>query len=1040
MTEPLIRDPLTGVLTRKVFEEMVKAEIEKFRRYGAKFSLLLLDLDHFKEVNDTLGHKMGDRVLVEVVERLKSLLRESDVIGRWGGDEFVVLLPYTDEKSAMRVASRITEKLKFKVQDISIGVSCAFATPKYGENVSYEKMFSLLDELLYRAKRQGRGRVGNMLDIKDKIVIPSYTFVSRDREYSLVKKAVLKENKRFVVVSGETGIGKSRLVSEFLKKEKLSFVETRSFGPVRGIPLFAIKNLFVSLYRQNRELFGEIHGALTEEEKEIVGIFIPSLSKNNFREEGYQTFFLSKLADILEKFLKGFNIVVLWVDDLQWLSRESLDVLRNFLKKKSNIRIIGTLRTEERDFFDSYIEENRISLYEIHLGRLDKKSTAQLIFGILGEDVTEETNSFVWKYSGGIPFYIEEIINFLAQKGYLKEQDGRIDMEKIPDSIPSTLEDIISYKTRGFTEDEKHVLWFVAVYHNPIEIDKLHSVLSVANSVVESAIEKALRVGILEKKHDRVFFAGEVMRRIVIKEIPRGRYIRYNRIAGELKEKDYKKAGIEPFEIYDHFKEAHDLKKQAHWAYISGEEALLRFSPDRAFYYFKEAFDSFDQMEDKKKALIGLVRSGRISGKIKDTIEILEDFGEEYLDRHLYYFYLGSMYVFAGKGDVALNLLTEAMKQSKDPEFVAECMFERAWVFRKSGRLNDCIEELERALKLDISERLKSVILSLYGGVLLEKGDIARSAKILKEVIENAERTHTEYRVSSAYINYALLQASIGRYEEAEKYYKKAIDISEKNGEKSKLLGALNNLGTLYLSIGKLREAEKCYMRALDLANETGNHSLEVIILNNLGSSAREREIYDEAVKFYKITYQKAREYGYPEWVSHAISNILITYANYYPDMDVSKEMVKELEDLLQRLDVPTEKAYASLSLIDYYRKIGDFEKAKEYIKIFKKLPRPIKEQYELNFFVSMARFYDAQNNIRMSDYYIEKIKKMADQIDNMPTKADLYFNIAEWYYEHRRLRKAKKMFNETNKLRRWLPKETERKLEKRLEELNEGG
>ncbi len=1041
MTESLTRDPLTGVLTRRVFEEMVKAEIEKFKRYGAKFSLLLLDLDHFKEVNDSLGHRTGDKILVEMVEKLKSLLRESDVIGRWGGDEFIVLLPYTDEKSAMRVAKRLTENLKIKVGDITVGVSCAFITPKNGEDSSYEKMFSVLDELLYKAKKQGRGRVGNLLDIKDKIVIPSYTFVSREKEYQILKRAFLKEKKKFIVVSGEIGIGKSRLVEEFLKKERPLFVKTHPFGPVNRIPLFAIKNIFMAFFRDNRELFSKVYNTLSEKEKEIVGIFVPTpATQRSLSEEGYEAFFLSKIADVLSEFLEKTGIFTLWIDDLQWLSMESFEIIKNLLRKDNKIQVIGTLRTEERDFFDDYIRENRISVFEIHLGRLDKKDTAELIKGIIGEDISADVASFIWEYSGGIPFYVEEIINFLAQKGYLKEQDGVVHLEKVPHLVPSTLEDIISYKTRSFTEREKQVLWFLAVYRNPVEIERLSRLLSFSKNEALKIINRAIEMGILDKQQNKVFFPGEVIRRIIIKEIPRGKYMMFNRIAGEIKEKEYEKGGIEPFELYKHFKEAHDTRKQAYWAYLSGEESLRRFAPEKAFFYFKEAFFSFEDTEDKKKALLGVIKSGRAAGNTGETLKFVEEYGKEYLDTHLYYFYLGSMYVFTGKLEKALRFLDYAMQHSKDPEFVAECKYEKAWAFRKSGRLNDCIEDLEGALKLNISPRLRATILSLYGGVLLERGNVEKAKEILRKVIEEAEKSNTEYRIPGAYINYALLMASTGWYEEAEKYYKKAIEISEKIGHKDKLPGALNNLGSLYLTLGKLKEAEKCYMRALDLASETGNHSLEVIILNNLGSAARERGIYDEAIKFYTITYQKAKQYGYPEWVSHAISNILMTYANLAPTIEINESMVEELENMIEHIDVPSEKAYAFLALVDYYRERGKFEKAKKYIQLFKKLPPAIKEQYELNFFISMARLYDALNNKKMSDYYMERVRKAADQSDNMTIKAELYFSILEWYHKRNRKRKAKNMLKEVLKLKNWLSRETIGKLYNILEELNESG
>ncbi len=1037
MTESFTRDPLTGVFTRTVFEEIVKVEIEKFKRYGVKFSLLLLDLDHFKEVNDTLGHKAGDMVLVRVVEKLKGLLRESDVIGRWGGDEFIVLLPYTDEKSAMRVAKRIAEKLKVNVHGLIVGASCAFVTPKYGEEVSYKRMFATLDELLYRAKRYGRGHVGNMLLIKDRIVIPSFKFVSREKEYSLLKKYVLKDRTPFVIVSGETGIGKSRLVEEFLKRERLQFAGAKSFGPVRGIPLFSIKNLMVSLYRENREQFGEIVDKLDDEDRNIIGIFIPSLYKKPVEEGGYRSFFIIKLAEVLTTVLKGFNIGVLWIDDLQWVSYESLEVLKNLIVR-GGVQIIANLRKEERNRIDEYFKNNRITYKEVSLTGLNRESTQDLLLSIFGEEVDDSLTEYVFRYSGGIPFYIEEIVSFLAQKGFLREQDGKILLNRVPDSVPSSLGDIISYKLRGFKDNELAIVRFVAVYHNPIDARTISEILHKDNSEVDRAIKKALQTGILGVSDGKVYFPSEGVRRLIVKEIPRGTYKMYHKLAGEFKERVFKERGIEPFELYDHFKKAGEKEKMSLWALRSGREARNRFASEQAFYYFREAFFNMDSPALKKEALLGMIRSGRIAGKVKDTTEIIEKYGKTILEDYLYEFYLGSIYILGGRVDDALSLLENALKKAPDTEFKAECMFEIAWVYRKQGRLNDCIKKLEEILKMKVSSRMHTMVLALYGGVLLEHGNIKKAEEILKKVIEEGEKTHTEYRLASAYINYALLKATMMKYKEAEKFYKKAIKTAEISGERGKLLIALNNLGTLYLSLGKLQEAEKYYMRGLDLAKETGNHSLEVIILNNLGSSVRERGLYKEAYEFYMKTLAKAREYEYPDWISHSISNILMTYANYENNLRIDKSLLEELENTIKKLDVPNEKAYAFLALADYYRKEGNFEKVREYMEKYKKLPRFIKDQYILNFYISMARFYDAQGNVRMSDYYIKKIEDLADSIEDMTTKAELYRNIADWYYEHKRFKKARVIYRKARKFARWLSEDSYLSMQKRMEEINE--
>ena len=105
-------DPLTGIANRRGLNGRLKDERARARRYDDTFSVLLLDLDHFKRINDTYGHEAGDRVLREVAQLLKEECREPDLAGRWGGEEFMMILPQVDLEGAKDVASRIRERIE----------------------------------------------------------------------------------------------------------------------------------------------------------------------------------------------------------------------------------------------------------------------------------------------------------------------------------------------------------------------------------------------------------------------------------------------------------------------------------------------------------------------------------------------------------------------------------------------------------------------------------------------------------------------------------------------------------------------------------------------------------------------------------------------------------------------------------------------------------------------------------------------------------------------------------------------------------------
>lgn len=157
-------DPLTGVCTRRHFLELAESELARTRRYGGTLSLLMLDLDGFKLINDTHGHQVGDRVLQALGDTCRKVFRNIDIVGRLGGEEFAVLLPATDTQKACEVAERLRRRIEAATVPVARGSTLHFTasigvTGLKGSQTDIAALLDLADRALYEAKHGGRNRV-----------------------------------------------------------------------------------------------------------------------------------------------------------------------------------------------------------------------------------------------------------------------------------------------------------------------------------------------------------------------------------------------------------------------------------------------------------------------------------------------------------------------------------------------------------------------------------------------------------------------------------------------------------------------------------------------------------------------------------------------------------------------------------------------------------------------------------------------------------------------------------------------------------------
>jgi diguanylate cyclase (GGDEF)-like protein len=152
-------DKVTQIYNRLKLDDIFQYEIEHCERDKMKFSIILMDIDNFKQVNDLYGHSVGDDVLIRIANILKENIRTTDSVGRWGGEEFLIILPYTNLENACIVAEKLRAAISLEVFTVVKQVTCSFGVASFSEGDNEHKLLARADKALYKAKNAGRNKV-----------------------------------------------------------------------------------------------------------------------------------------------------------------------------------------------------------------------------------------------------------------------------------------------------------------------------------------------------------------------------------------------------------------------------------------------------------------------------------------------------------------------------------------------------------------------------------------------------------------------------------------------------------------------------------------------------------------------------------------------------------------------------------------------------------------------------------------------------------------------------------------------------------------
>jgi diguanylate cyclase (GGDEF)-like protein len=396
-----MRDPLTGAYSRYSFEDRLPEEVERARRYGETLCLLFVDLDHFKSVNDAFGHRRGDQVLVSFVERVRSVLRRSDVIFRYGGEEFVLLLPHTGKQLAAELAARILDTVSSRpfpgTPDLSVTISVGLAS--FPDDASDpESLLEKADLRLHEAKRQGRDRIVEQ-DPRPDVTLSfdeSSRLIEREQALEALKSFLdqLPRRRRGVLVlTGERGAGLSRFLREVGRA-----------GGMRGYRVIEL--------HARQALKGRSYGALAQALRENDLDVALTSSEEDFSGE---------LGRLLAR--AGASGVLFAVDTLAELDWETVELFR-WLLTSSPLPVVGLAYTADAESARRSFPLEAPLREAVELVGFSHAGLRTWLRHVLGWEAPPDFVAWLHGSTRGLPAQLAKGLRYLVRRGILTRRGG----------------------------------------------------------------------------------------------------------------------------------------------------------------------------------------------------------------------------------------------------------------------------------------------------------------------------------------------------------------------------------------------------------------------------------------------------------------------------------------------------------------------------------------------------------------------------------------------------------------------------------------
>ena len=963
-------DDLTTLYNRRYFHQQIQENLKDSEKRKIPLSIAFIDLDHFKNVNDTYGHTRGDVVLKKFALFLKTQLRQDDTVFRYGGDEFICVLPNTNYQQAMGISQRIIERCRQKeFSQIRLTMSIGIASfPK--DATDWKALVEIADRNLYSAKRQGRDRIGFFEKERRELIIPTKEMVGRGIELEKIReisKSIFNGKGGVVCISGEIGVGKTRLIQEVAKDayfQDTLLLSSNLSATTKSIPYFPFREIIRALaYKECKECIKQIPEVYQMEITKIV----PELSNRAKKmEKGIFMVDKYRLFEGIRRFLSiesSKRPLFILLDNIHWADDGSLELLYYLIRslRESPVFFFLIFRIEEskEGNFQNILQlMSREGLYkEIKLAPLRIADVALMLSLILDAKPSTRLINYIFNETGGNPFFIEELVKSLEENNALiwnKEEWVFDENRKVV--IPYSLEGVVERKLSMIDSDAHRLIEYASVIGREFNFSLLREITGINEGQLFDLMDEILGMRLLkESGSEQYCFSEDLIREIVYQKISRGKLKRYHQIVGEKLLSLYKGHTNEVVEeLANHFYLSGDRKKAVKYSIIAGDRARDAYANKDAIRFYTRAIESLDKT---------------IKNRAVKEIECLKKRAE--------------VLNLIGENKKAILDLKDAIKKSKlmgDKKEEADCLIVLSKVYQDTGQY-------------DKASKISKKSLEIYKNL----GDKRGKAEIFKRI--------------------ANIHFYLGEYQKALEFYQHSLKIEEAIED---LLGQaenLNNVGVVYQTLGKFNQALEFFQQSLKISKAIADREIEAKSLNNIGIVHYNLGEYTDALRYYENSLKIFEEVGYRNAVAKSLSNIGNIHhslGEYEKALEFYKNGLKIMEEVG---DIQAE-ATNLFNTGSIYENLCNFDDALDLYQRSLKIVEEIGDrQMEVACLASIGNIHSEKNNYSLAETYVSKAFSLAQEINSKPLIVYVLLRIIAYNLVKGDLNEAKKRLKEVSSL-----------------------